>query len=68
MASRRQIREAVVQFLYCADLEGGADPTALREPFWEFVTEADRRSLHLATFRTIHHLAHGRVRRLTGYF
>ena len=64
MASRRQIREAVVQFLYCADLEGGADPTALREPFWEFVTEADRRSLHLATFRTIHHLAHGRDGRL----
>ena len=60
MASRRQIREAVVQFLYCADLEGGADPTALREPFWEFVTEADRRSLHLATFRTIHHLGRGR--------
>jgi len=53
-----------VQFLYCADLEGGADPAALREPFWEFVTEADRRSLHLATFRTIHHLAHGRDGRL----
>jgi N utilization substance protein B len=64
MASRRQIREAVVQFLYCADLEGGADPTALREPFWDFITEADRRSLHLATFRTIHHLAHGRDGRL----
>ena len=67
MASRRQIREAVVQFLYCADLEGGADPTALREPFWEFVTEADRRSLHLATFRTIHHLAHGRDGRLSEF-
>ena len=67
MASRRQIREAVVQFLYCADLEGGADPTALREPFWEFVTEADRRNLHLATFRTIHHLAHGRDGRLVEF-
>lgn len=64
MASRRQIREAVVQFLYCADLEGGADPTALREPFWEFVTETERRSLHLATFRTILHLAAGRDGRL----
>ena len=53
-----------MQFLYCADLEGGADPTALREPFWDFITEADRRSLHLATFRTIHHLAHGRDGRL----
>lgn len=67
MASRRQIREAVVQFLYCADLEGGADPTALREPFWEFVTEADRRSLHLATYRTVHHLAHGRDGRLAEF-
>ena len=44
MPSRRQIREAVVQFLYCADLEGGADPAALRDPFWDFVTESDRRS------------------------
>ena len=64
MASRRQIREAVVQFLYCADLEGGADPTSLREPFWDFVTESDRRSLQLAIFRTVIHLAHGRETRL----
>ena len=64
MASRREIREAVVQFLYCADLEGGADPTGLREPFWEFVTESDRRSLQLAIFRTVIHLAHGREGRL----
>ncbi len=64
MPSRRHIREAVVQFLYCADLEGGADPAALRDPFWDFVTESDRRSLQLATFRTVHHLAHGREGRL----
>ena len=64
MASRREIREAVVQFLYCADLEGGAEPTALREPFWDFVTESDRRSLQLAIFRTVIHLAHGRESRL----
>lgn len=64
MASRREIREAVVQFLYCADLEGGADPTGLREPFWEFVTESDRRGLQLAIFRTVIHLAHGREGRL----
>ncbi len=64
MPSRRHIREAVVQFLYCADLEGGANPAALRGPFWDFVTESDRRSLQLATFRTVHHLAHGREGRL----
>lgn len=67
MPSRRQIREAVVQFLYCADLEGGADPTALREPFWDFVTEPDRRHLQLATYRTVQHLAYGREGRLAEF-
>jgi transcription antitermination factor NusB len=67
MPSRRQIREAVIQFLYCADLEGGADPAALRGPFWDFVTESDRRGLQIATFRTVHHLAHGREGRLVEF-
>ena len=67
MPSRRHIREAVVQFLYCADLEGGADPAALRGPFWDFVTESDRRSIQLATFRMVHHLAHGRSGRLVEF-
>lgn len=64
MPSRRQIRETVVQFLYCADLEGGADPAELSGPFWDFVTEQDRRKLQLATWRTVSHLAHGRDGRL----
>jgi len=67
MPSRRQIREAVIQFLYCTDLEGGADPTAMRGPFWEFITESDRRSLQVATFRTVHHLAVGRDVRLAEF-
>ncbi|QTN34044.1 transcription antitermination factor NusB [Akkermansiaceae bacterium] len=67
MPSRRQIREAAVQFLYCSDLEGGADPSGLREPFWEFLTETDRRNLQVATFRTVHHLAAGRGDRLTEF-
>lgn len=67
MPSRRQIREAVVQFLYCADLEGGTDPAALRDAFWDFITESDRRNLLLATFRTVHHLAHGRDARLAEF-
>ncbi len=67
MPSRRQIREAAVQFLYCSDLEGGADPAALRDPFWDFITESDRRSLQVATFRTVHHLAHGREGRLAEF-
>jgi len=56
-----------VQFLYCADLEGGADPAALRDPFWDFVTESDRRALQIATFRTVHHLAQGREGRLAEF-
>lgn len=67
MPSRRHIREAVVQFLYCADLEGGANPAELRGAFWDFVTESDRRSLQIATFRTVHHLAHGREGRLVEF-
>lgn len=64
MPSRREIREAVIQFLYCFDLEGGADPSDLRETFWGFVTESDRQALHAATVRTVKHLAHGREERL----
>ena len=67
MPSRRQIREAVVQFLYCADLEGGADPVSLREPFWDFMTEPDRKALHLASYRTLQHLAQGRDERVVKF-
>ena len=67
MPSRRQIREATVQFLYCSDLEGGPDPSSLREPFWEFLTESDRRNLQIATSRTVQHLAHGRESRLVEF-
>ena len=67
MPSRRQIREAVVQFLYGADLEGETDAAARRDAFWDFVTESDRRNLQLATFRTVHHLAHGRAERLAEF-
>lgn len=67
MPSRRQIREATIQFLYCSDLEDGASPPELREPFWQFLTETDRRNLLVATFRTIRHLAHGRETRLAEF-
>jgi N utilization substance protein B len=67
MPSRRQIREAVIQFLYCADLEGGADPASLRDAFWQFVTESDRRALLQATWKTLHHLSLGREARLAEF-
>jgi len=67
MPGRRQIRETVVQFLYCADLEGGADPISLREPFWDFISESDRKALHVATYRTLLHLAQGRDERVSRF-
>lgn len=67
MPNRRQIREATIQFLYCSDLEGGASPEDLRDPFWQFLTETDRRNLLVATFRTLRHLAHGRADRLAEF-
>lgn len=67
MPSRRQIREAAIQFLYCSDLEGGDHPSGLREPFWEFLTETDRRNLQTATLRSVQHLAHGRSERLSEF-
>lgn len=64
MPSPRKAREAAVQFLYCSDLEGGADPADLLEPFWQCVTESDQRRLLTAVFRSIHHLAKGRTARI----
>ncbi len=64
MPSRRKIREAAIQFLYCADLEGGADPSDLTDPFWDFIVESDQRKLLTAVFRMVHHLAQGRDQRL----
>lgn len=57
MPSRFQIREAVVKFLYCADLKGGTAFSASRDQSWDFVTESDRRRLYLDTFRNVHFVA-----------
>ena len=53
-----------MQFLYCTDLEGGADPVEVSDPFWDFVNESSQRKLLTAVFRMIHHLAQGRDQRL----
>jgi len=64
MPSRRQIREAAVQFLYSADLEGGAPAADYRETFWDLLTVPDRRMLLHSTFRALEHITQGRVDRL----
>ncbi len=64
MPSRRQIREAAVQFLYCADLEGGAPASEYRNTFWDLLTEPDRRRLLSSTYRALEHITQGRQDRL----
>lgn len=64
MPTPRKIRETAIQFLYCSDLEGGADPADLFEPFWQCVTESDQRRLLSAVFRSVLHLAQGRPARI----
>ena len=64
MPSRRQIREAAVQFLYCSDLEGGAPAADYRNTFWELLTESDRRRLLHSTMRALEHICQGRLDRL----
>ena len=64
MPSRRHIREAVVQFLYSADLEGGAPALEYRDTFWQLLTEPDRRRLLSSTYRALEHITQGRPDRL----
>ncbi len=64
MPSRRQIREAAIQFLYCADLEGGAPASEYRNTFWDLLTEPDRRRLLSSTCRALEHITQGRQDRL----
>ena len=45
MASRREIREAAVQFLYCADVEESTDKEMLYQTFWSIVLESDEKKL-----------------------
>ena len=67
MASRRQIREAAIKYLYCADLEGAGEPAPLRDPFWRFATESERRSLLVATWKTLQHLHLAREEAATSF-
>lgn len=67
MISRRQVREAVVQFLYGYDIEGGLDSNSMRLFFWDFITETDKRTLRVAVLKAIQHFAHGRMDRLAEF-
>ena len=63
MASRREIREAAVQFLYCADIEEPIDKEMLYQTFWSIVLESDEKKLRKASAKALLHLNQGRSSR-----
>jgi len=63
MASRREIREAAIQFLYCADIEGSNENSELYGEFWHIVLESDQKKLTNASIKALLHLNSGRVSR-----
>lgn len=60
MSSRREIREAAIQFLYCNDLEAGAPADQASDAFWELLLESDFNKLTKASVKSILHLNQGR--------
>jgi N utilization substance protein B len=67
MPSRRQIREATVQLLYSADLDGFGPPNLPGDAFWDLVAGPDRMRLAALTSRAVLHAAHGQDTRVTTF-
>lgn len=65
MSSRREIREAAIQFLYCNDLEQGAPASEASDAFWELLLESDFTKLTKASVKSVLHLNQGRHKRYT---
>ncbi|MGJ8657200.1 MAG: transcription antitermination factor NusB [Akkermansiaceae bacterium] len=63
MSSRREIREAAIQFLYCNDLEEGAPADEASDAFWELLLESDFSKLTKASVKSVLHLNQGRQKR-----
>lgn len=63
MTSRREIREAAIQFLYCNDLEEGAPADQASDAFWELLLESDFNKLTKASVKSVLHLNQGREKR-----
>lgn len=63
MANRRELREAAVQFLYCADIEGTENAQTLYQTFWNIVLESDQLKLQKASAKALLHLNQGRSSR-----
>ncbi len=63
MHSRREIRQAAIQFLYCRDIEGGAPAEKATESFWELLLEDDFIKFTKASVKSVLHLNQGRLKR-----
>jgi len=63
MSTRREIREAAVQFLYCNDLESGAPADQAADAFWELLLESDFNKFTKASVKSVLHLNQGRQKR-----
>ncbi len=63
MYSRREIRETSIQFLYCSDIEGGANAGTLLDAFWDLTQESDQVALTKAKVKALQHLNKGRETR-----
>lgn len=63
MSTRREIREAAIQFLYCNDLEEGAPADEASDAFWELLLESDFSKLTKASVKSVLHLNQGRQKR-----
>lgn len=61
--TRREIREAAIQFLYCNDLEEGAPADEASDAFWELLLESDFAKLTKASVKSVLHLNQGRQKR-----
>lgn len=64
MVKRRHIREAVIQFLYFADIEEGPDAVGVQDAFWQIIQESSLRKLTQAKAKAILHIAQGRESRM----
>lgn len=67
MSTRRQIREAVVQFLYAADPAEAFVPAALESPALDLLTEPLRNKTSVARAKAALHLQQGRSSFLEPY-
>jgi len=63
MPSRREIREAAVQLLYCVDVEGTDNPDHAYDEYWDLLFESDRKKQTKASAKAILHLNQGRISR-----